>query len=86
MYPKMRGSMARGRGILHDLGMVVAWAATSFISAIVEPPHNPAGAERELRDGYEILETKGETAFLSLVAAFLAEALFQQGRGEEPRR
>jgi ATP/maltotriose-dependent transcriptional regulator MalT len=82
-FEEAHSSMARGRSMLQDLGMLVSWGATSFVSATIDLRRDPAGAERELRGGYEVLERMGETGFLSTVAAFLAEALYQQGRGEE---
>jgi class 3 adenylate cyclase/tetratricopeptide (TPR) repeat protein len=42
-----------------------------------------AGAERELRSSYELLETIGEQGALSTVAALLARCVVLQGRTEE---
>jgi len=44
---------------------------------------DPAAAERSLRSGYEALEEMGERAYLSTTAAYLAQAIFAQGRHEE---
>jgi class 3 adenylate cyclase/tetratricopeptide (TPR) repeat protein len=43
-------------------------------------------AERELREGYAILEALGDSGFRSTNAAQLAQALFAQGRVEEAAR
>ena len=40
-------------------------------------------AERELRAGYDVLAEIGEVAWLSTVAAILAEAVYSQGRVDE---
>jgi ATP/maltotriose-dependent transcriptional regulator MalT len=47
---------------------------------------DPVAAEQELREGYDILAELGETGFRSTVAAYLADALFAQGRLEEAGR
>jgi tetratricopeptide (TPR) repeat protein len=45
-----------------------------------------AAAERSLRSGYEALDEMGEKALLSTTAAFLAQAVFAQGKDDEARR
>lgn len=47
---------------------------------------DPVAAEQELREGYEVLAEIGETGFRSTVAAYLADALFAQGRLDEAAR
>ena len=47
---------------------------------------DPVAAERELREGYDVLAELGETGFRSTVASHLADALFAQGRLEEAAR
>jgi hypothetical protein len=42
----------------------------------------PGAAEAELRRGYVILEAMGELGVLSTLAAYLADALYEQGRHE----
>jgi class 3 adenylate cyclase len=46
----------------------------------------PEAAERELRQGYELLQSIGELSWLSTLAAILAEAVASQGRDEEALR
>ena len=43
-------------------------------------------AERELRWGYETLEQMGEKSSRATIAAFLAEAVYKQGRDDEAER
>jgi ATP/maltotriose-dependent transcriptional regulator MalT len=44
---------------------------------------DPVAAEQELREGYDVLAELGETGFRSSVAAYLGEALLEQGRLDE---
>jgi class 3 adenylate cyclase len=44
---------------------------------------NPAGAEQELRWGYDTLEAIGERSWLATLAAILAESVYVQGRDDE---
>ena len=44
---------------------------------------DPEAAERNLRGGYGALPQMGEQAVLSTTAAFLARAVFAQGRADE---
>ena len=44
---------------------------------------DPAAAEASLRSGFDALTEMGEQAFLSTTAAFLARAVFAQGRIDE---
>jgi len=45
-----------------------------------------AAAERELREGYDLLGSVGETGYRSTVGALLADALERQGHNEEAER
>jgi predicted ATPase/class 3 adenylate cyclase len=66
-----------------DLGLTLN-AATSQNEAVVELlAGNPAAAEESLRAGYRALEQMGERMFLSTTTAFLARAIFEQGRDVE---
>ncbi len=47
---------------------------------------NNAGAERRLREGYDVLSTMGENALRSTTAAVLARAVLAQGRADEAKR
>jgi class 3 adenylate cyclase/tetratricopeptide (TPR) repeat protein len=79
-----RDMTERGRGRLESLGLLVTAAATSHASGQVELLAGDAvAAERALRAGYERLKAMGEKAYLSTTAAYLAEAVYQQGRLEE---
>jgi class 3 adenylate cyclase/tetratricopeptide (TPR) repeat protein len=61
-------------------GMANCWGPIELLAG------DPVAAERELRKGYEGLERIGEKAYLSTVAGYLAEALYQQARYEEAAR
>jgi class 3 adenylate cyclase/tetratricopeptide (TPR) repeat protein len=62
-------------------------AARSYIPASIETlAGDYDGAERELRWGYETLEQMGEMSLRITIAAFLAEALYKQGRDDEAER
>jgi hypothetical protein len=47
---------------------------------------DPAAAEAELRRGYETLERMGELGVLSTLSAYLADALYAQGKHDEAGR
>jgi len=68
-----------------DLGMTIAAAAgTAMMAGCAELLANDAdAAERRFREGYDTLRQMGETGYLSTMAAYLAEALFRQGRYDE---
>jgi class 3 adenylate cyclase/tetratricopeptide (TPR) repeat protein len=62
-------------------------AARSYIPASIETlAGDYDAAERELRWGYETLEQMGEKSLRITIAAFLAEALYKQGREDEAER
>ncbi|MDQ3865672.1 MAG: AAA family ATPase [Actinomycetota bacterium] len=70
--------------ILDDLGLRYSFAAGTILYARIEmAAGDPAAAERELRGGYETLEEMGERGVLSTLAAYLADALYAQGRWDE---
>ena len=73
-----------GRATLRDLGEGVHVACTGIDLARVElHGGDPAAAEREVRADFEFLAAKGETYFLSTMAALLARLVRDQGRDEE---
>jgi class 3 adenylate cyclase/tetratricopeptide (TPR) repeat protein len=82
-----RAALTAGKAILLDLGLRVVAAATLSASGIpfeVEvAAGDPAAAEREERYGYEILHAMRERSSLPTSAAYLADALYLQGRYEE---
>ena len=62
-------------------------AARSYIPAAIETlAGDYDAAERELRWGYETLEQMGEREPRATIAAFLAEAVYKQGRDDEAER
>jgi DNA-binding SARP family transcriptional activator len=83
-----RERIARGRTILEELGqgLRAAVAPASQLGRVELLAGDPAAAEIALRAGYEGLDRMGETAFLSTLAVYLAEAVYEQGRLEEAKR
>ena len=78
-----RSLLATSNGVFEDLGLTLN-AATSHNEALIEMlAGDPAAAETSLRSGFEALKQMGEQAFLSTTAAFLARAVFAQGRVDE---
>jgi tetratricopeptide (TPR) repeat protein len=74
----------RSRAILEEHGWKLYAATTSLDSAPVEMrAGDPVAAERELRQDYEALQAMGERNYITTVGAYLADALFQQGRADE---
>jgi DNA-binding SARP family transcriptional activator len=90
----LRGEFERARSLYRsaranyeEFGMRAALAALPLYSGPIELLAGaPQAAEQELRRGYEVLEEMGDLARLSTVAAFLAEALYAQGRYDEAER
>ena len=77
----------RSRDIYDDLGVRLPSALVSIDSGPVELlAGDPEAAERELRRDFEVLEEMGERAYLSTTSAWLALAVFAQGRVEEAER
>ena len=67
--------------IFLELGLQLAFAGLTQVTAPVELlAGDPAGAERELRRGLEILEPRGSDGYQQ---ALLAETLYRQGRFDE---
>jgi DNA-binding SARP family transcriptional activator/tetratricopeptide (TPR) repeat protein len=79
-----RGQVAASRSILKDLGQRLHYGAWSMLEANIERLAGDAeAAERVLREGFEFLESMGESGNLSTVAADLADAVYAQKRYEE---
>ena len=79
-----RAEYGRARRDLVELGWSFEAAITSLDSGPVElRAGDPVAAEAELRRDYEALDKLGERNFISTVAAYLAEALYRQGRDAE---
>jgi class 3 adenylate cyclase/tetratricopeptide (TPR) repeat protein len=82
-----RGQISASRSILKDLGQRLNYGVTSIDEGEIELMAGDAeAAERVLHEGFELLESIGETAYLSTVASLLAEATYLQKRYEEAER
>jgi class 3 adenylate cyclase/tetratricopeptide (TPR) repeat protein len=87
----MRGRFASAREhyrrshlALDELGLTVQLGSLRMYAGWAELLAGDAtAAERELRSGYDALERMGEQSYLATTAAFLARALFAQGRYDE---
>jgi ATP/maltotriose-dependent transcriptional regulator MalT len=90
----MRGDFVQARELwaeadrlYESLHLSFRRAARSYIPASIETlAGDYDAAERELRRGYETLEQMGEKSIRTTIAAFLAEALYKQGRDDEAER
>ncbi|MGA0612026.1 AAA family ATPase [Caldimonas sp. KR1-144] len=84
-FDAARAHYARARAQLQDLGQGVHVASSSLDLAVIELlAGEPAAAERELRPDYAVLESMGETFYLSTMASLLARAVREQpGRDDE---
>jgi predicted ATPase len=72
---------------LEDLGFVTLTSSFTQYEGLVEIlAGDPARAEERLKFGLGRLEEMGEKAFVSSLAALLAEVLYQQERHEEAKR
>ena len=72
---------------LEDLGFVTLSSSFTQYEGLVEIlAGDLARAEERLRFGLERLEAMGERAFVSSLAALLAEVLYRQGRHDEAKR
>jgi class 3 adenylate cyclase len=86
-FDEARELAARSRTILEDLGLVLVASVLDVWAGHVELlAGEPAEAERIWRASYETLEQLGERGNLSTIAAFLAEALYEQEADDEARR
>ncbi len=82
-FETARSLLATSAAIFEELGQTLT-SAVSHNDAIVEMlAGKPEAAEQTLRLGYRVLEEMGEKAYLSTTAAYLAQAVFAQGRDEE---
>ena len=75
-----RELLADSNAIFEELGQTRN-SSVSHVDGIVEMlAGDPAAAERHLLEGYRALEEMGDKAFLSTTAAYLAQAVYAQGR------
>jgi len=84
-FEQARTLAEEARAIYEELGLRYRLAGEhAFASGSIELlAGNPAAAVRELRWGYDALEQMGERGTRSTLAAFLAEALVEQGEYRE---
>ena len=87
-FEEARALYRRSRATLDELGWRFDAALTSADRLWPGRAHRrrPGAAETELRRDYEALAAMGERNYISTTAAFLAEALYRQGRDEEAIR
>jgi class 3 adenylate cyclase/tetratricopeptide (TPR) repeat protein len=79
-----RALYRKSRALLHDLGQGVYAASTGIDLARVELHDGDlALAQREVQSDCDFLAAKGETYFLSTMAALLARIVREQGRDDE---
>jgi tetratricopeptide (TPR) repeat protein len=83
-FDDARAKERHGLGIFADLGMTVTLGGMSIGVGNVELwAGDLDAAERKYREGIELLDSIGEKGFLSTHAAYLAQALYRQGRLDE---
>jgi len=83
-FDEARGILAEVRSTLEELGSRLNLATLGFFIGPLELlAGDPEAAERELRSNCDELERMGERSWLCSLAAFLAEALYVQGRHDE---
>jgi tetratricopeptide (TPR) repeat protein len=83
-FASAREHYRRSHRVFDELGLNVQLATFRMYAGWAELlAGDAAAAERELRSGYDALERMGEQSYLSTTAAFLARALFAQGRYDE---
>ena len=75
------------RAIVQELGLMIEyWSSTQLLASLALLAGDEDRAARELRQGCEQLEVLGETAFLSTMAAELAEIEMRRGDRTEAER
>jgi len=80
-FDEARHFLSEARAIFEELGTRLAALGISFFSGPVEMwAGNPEAAESALRESCEALQGIGDRTRLTSLAAFLAEALYMQGR------
>ena len=83
-FEEARGHVARNAAILEEFGLLVETAVQSAWNGQVEMlAGRPETAEQLWRSAYEALAAMGERGNLSTIAAFLADAVLEQGRDAE---
>jgi class 3 adenylate cyclase/tetratricopeptide (TPR) repeat protein len=83
-FDQARQLLAQARAIHEELASPVDLRTLAFWTAPLEMlAGEPAAAENELRPACEFFQARGEQGLLSTLAAFLADALYAQGRVDE---
>jgi DNA-binding SARP family transcriptional activator/tetratricopeptide (TPR) repeat protein len=85
-FDAARARVDRARAVGAELSIHTSSGAAVWLGHIELLAGEPEAAEMALRPLYESLSAKDETGQLSSVAAWLAEAVLEQGRDEEARR
>ncbi|CAN5600116.1 AAA family ATPase [soil metagenome] len=86
-FEEGRGLLLRAKMIAKELRLPWMLARIAGLRGELETlADNPQIAEQELREGCEILRAMGEKDRYYSLAAFLAEALYRQGRIDEAER
>ena len=84
-FDEARALIGRAKELLEEVALTV-WLAgpvAQFAGWVELLAGDPAGAERELRRGYDKLTEIGELSWLSTTTALLAEVVCAQGRDDE---
>jgi tetratricopeptide (TPR) repeat protein len=86
-FDAARERLNLARRTLEDLGFITLTSSFTLFDAYVEVlAGDLVRAEEHLRHGLSRLEEMGERAFVSSLAALLAEVLHRQGRHEDAKR
>jgi predicted ATPase/class 3 adenylate cyclase len=86
-FDEARGLWRRASGIYEELALNVRRVAGSLVAAEIELlAGNPAEAAALLQSGYETADEMGIKSLGSTIAAFLADALCEQGNYAEAER
>ena len=84
-FDEARGLIARARELCRDVGLTL-WEAgpvTQMAGVVELLAGDPVAAETVLQTGARKLRELGETGWLSTVLAWLAEAVYLQGRADQ---
>ena len=84
-FDEARGLIAQARSLCREVGLTL-WEAgplTQMAGVVELLAGDPAAAETVLQGGAQKLREMGETAWLATVLAWLAEAIYLQGRADQ---
>jgi predicted ATPase/DNA-binding SARP family transcriptional activator len=86
-FAEARAGYRRGRSIFTGSGAKFDWAMCAIASGRVELiAGDPAAAEQNLAEGYEVLRAMGERGYRATLVTLLAEAVYAQGRFGQAQR